>query len=229
MDDRGHINAEGGAYAGLDRYAAARKSSPTSKSRGLLAGIKDYINNVGHCDRCKTVVEPRLSTQWFLAVNKRPQGKSFSMADKPSKPSGQDADGKKLIQFTPEMYEKTYLDWMENIHDWCISRQLWWGHRIPAWHCADCRKITVAPASPIPPPAPTAARSRSRRRPTFSTPGSPRACCRSPSSAGRIWHPTGAHPRIGDLESTTAPISTPSIPPASWSPASTFSSSGSRA
>ncbi|MGA3262542.1 MAG: valine--tRNA ligase [Terracidiphilus sp.] len=144
MDDRAHINAEGGAYAGLDRYVARKKIVQDLEERQLLAGVKDYTNNVGHCDRCKTVVEPRLSTQWFLAVNKKPQGKSFSMAEQAIEAvRATNADGKKLIQFTPEMYEKTYLNWMENIHDWCISRQLWWGHRIPAWHCSACRKITV--------------------------------------------------------------------------------------
>jgi valyl-tRNA synthetase len=144
MDDRGHINAEGGAYAGLDRYVARKKMVADLEEQGLLAAIKDYTNNVGHCDRCKTVVEPRLSTQWFVAVNKSPNGGGPSMAEKARAVVQPDANGKKAIAFTPEMYEKTYLGWMENIHDWCISRQLWWGHRIPAWHCADCHKITVA-------------------------------------------------------------------------------------
>ncbi len=84
---------------------------------------------MGHCDRCKTVVEPRLSTQWFIKIQ--------PLADKAIAAVKPDANGKKAINFTPEMYEKTYLNWMENIHDWCISRQLWWGHRIPAWHCAN--------------------------------------------------------------------------------------------
>ena len=117
-----------------------RRLSPTSKSRASLAGIKDHTNNVGHCDRCKTVVEPRLSTQWFVKI--QPLAEKAIAAVKP------DPDGRKAIRFTPEQYEKTYLNWMENIHDWCISRQLWWGHRIPAWHCADCHKITVARVDP---------------------------------------------------------------------------------
>jgi valyl-tRNA synthetase len=95
-----------------------------------LAGIKDHTHNVGHCDRCKTVVEPRLSTQWFIKIQ--------PLADKAIA-----AVEEGHIRFTPEMYKKTYLNWMANIHDWCISRQLWWGHRIPAWHCAVCHKITV--------------------------------------------------------------------------------------
>jgi valyl-tRNA synthetase len=140
MDDTAHINAEGGAYAGLDRYAARKKIVQDLEERKLLAAVKDYTNNVGHCDRCKTVVEPRLSTQWFIKI--RPLADKAIAAVKP------DANGKKTINFTPEMYEKTYLNWMENIHDWCISRQLWWGHRIPAWHCAECHKITVARKDP---------------------------------------------------------------------------------
>jgi valyl-tRNA synthetase len=135
MDDTGHINAEGGAYTGLDRYAARKKIVADLEEQGLLAGIKDHVNNIGHCDRCKTVVEPRLSTQWFIKIQ--------PLADK-----AKAAVREKHIRFTPEMYEKTFFEWMENIHDWCISRQLWWGHRIPAWHCADCRKITVARIDP---------------------------------------------------------------------------------
>ncbi|MGB9409229.1 MAG: valine--tRNA ligase [Terracidiphilus sp.] len=135
MDDKGHINADGGAYAGLDRYVARKRIVADLEEQGLLAGIKDHVNNVGHCDRCKTVVEPRLSTQWFIKIQ--------PLADK-----AKEAVRQKHIRFTPEMYEKTYFEWMENIHDWCISRQLWWSHRIPAWHCAECRKITVARVDP---------------------------------------------------------------------------------
>jgi valyl-tRNA synthetase len=135
MDDKGHINADGGAYAGLDRYVARKRMVADLEEQGLLVGIKDHINNIGHCDRCKTVVEPRLSTQWFVKIQ--------PLADK-----AKDAVRQKHIRFTPEMYEKTYFEWMENIHDWCISRQLWWGHRIPAWHCVDCHKITVARVDP---------------------------------------------------------------------------------
>jgi valyl-tRNA synthetase len=135
MDDQGKINAEGGVYAGLDRYAARKKIVADLEAQELLAGIKDHINNVGHCDRCKTTVEPRLSTQWFIKIQ--------PLADKAI-----EAVKQGYIKFTPEQYEKTYSNWMENIHDWCISRQLWWGHRIPAWHCSECRKITVARVDP---------------------------------------------------------------------------------
>ncbi len=140
MDDTAHINENGGAYMGLDRYAARKKIVEDLEAQGLLAGIKDHVHNVGHCDRCKTVVEPRLSTQWFIKI--QPLADMAIAAVKP------DAHGNKAIRFVPEMYEKTYLNWMENIHDWCISRQLWWGHRIPAWHCAVCHKITVARQDP---------------------------------------------------------------------------------
>ena len=135
MDDTGHVNENGGPYAGLDRYAARKTIVQDLEERQLLAGIKDHVHNVGHCDRCKTVVEPRLSTQWFIKIQ--------PLADKAI-----EAVEKGHIKFTPEMYAKTYFEWMRNIHDWCISRQLWWGHRIPAWHCATCHKITVAREDP---------------------------------------------------------------------------------
>ena len=144
MDESAHINAEGGAYAGLDRYVARKRVVHDLEVQGLLGAIRDYTNNIGHCDRCKTVVEPRLSTQWFVKI--QPLADKAIAAVKPG------PDGKKAIRFTPEQYEKTYLNWMENIHDWCISRQLWWGHRIPAWHCATCHKITVARPNASPDP-----------------------------------------------------------------------------
>ncbi|MGA2850499.1 MAG: valine--tRNA ligase [Terracidiphilus sp.] len=148
MDETAHIidmrdGAEAGAYHGLDRYVARKRIVADLEAQGLLGAVKDHINNIGHCDRCKTVVEPRLSKQWFVAVNKEPNGGGASIAAKAIAAVKPDADGKKAIRFTPEQYEKTYLNWMENIYDWCISRQLWWGHRIPAWHCATCGKITV--------------------------------------------------------------------------------------
>jgi valyl-tRNA synthetase len=140
MDAEGHINAEGGPYAGFDRYVARKKVVADLEEQGLLAGIQDHINNVGHCDRCKTTVEPRLSTQWFIKIQ--------PLADKAIAAVKTDAQGNKATRIVPEQYERIYLEWMENIHDWCISRQLWWGHRIPAWHCANCHKITVARQDP---------------------------------------------------------------------------------
>ena len=140
MDETAHINAEGGVYQGLDRYVARKRIVADLDAQALLGAVKDHTNNIGHCDRCKTVVEPRLSTQWFIKI--KPLAEKAIAAVKP------DANGNKAIRFTPEQYEKTYLNWMENIYDWCISRQLWWGHRIPAWHCATCGKITVARVDP---------------------------------------------------------------------------------
>ena len=131
MDDTAHINDQGGKYSGLDRFVARKEVVADLESQGLLAGIKDHVNNIGHCDRCKTIVEPRLSLQWFIKIQ--------PLADKAIA-----AVKEGHIKFTPEMYAKTYLNWMENIHDWCISRQLWWGHRIPAWHCSACHKTTVS-------------------------------------------------------------------------------------
>ena len=140
MDETAHINAEGGVYAGLDRFVARKKIVEDLQAQGLLAGIKDHTLNIGHCDRCKTIVEPRLSLQWFVKIQ--------PLADKAIAAVKPDADGKKAIRIFPEQYEKVYLEWMGNIYDWCISRQLWWGHPIPAWHCATCHKMTVAREDP---------------------------------------------------------------------------------
>ncbi len=228
MDDTAHINSEGGAFAGLDRYQARKKIVQELEERQLLAAVKDYTNNVGHCDRCKTVVEPRLSTQWFIKIQ--------PLADKAIAAVKPDAQGNKAIRFTPEMYEKTYLNWMENIHDWCISRQLWWGHRIPAWHCAACHKITVARVDPTT-CSHCGARNITQETDVLDTWFSS-GLCPSLSSAGlesfraqekklrvppvpRIWGPGKAR--------TIAEISTHSIQPAFSSPASTSSSSGSPA
>jgi valyl-tRNA synthetase len=135
MDEQARINQNGGPYAGLDRYEAREKILHDLEERGVLAGIKDHAHAIGKCDRCKTIVEPRLSTQWFIKIQ--------PLADRAIA-----AVEKGEIKFTPENYAKTYFEWMRNIHDWCISRQLWWGHRIPAWHCSDCGEITVARSAP---------------------------------------------------------------------------------
>ena len=135
MDETAHMNAAAGAYAGLDRYKARQRVLDDLEAQHLLAGVRDHVNSIGKCDRCKTVVEPLLSTQWFIRIQ--------PLADKAIAAVEQG-----FIRFTPEQYAKTYFEWMRNIHDWCISRQLWWGHRIPAWHCAACGKITVARTTP---------------------------------------------------------------------------------
>ena len=134
MDEQARINENGGTYAGLDRYEAREKILRDLEERGLLAGVKDHAHAIGKCDRCKTIVEPRLSTQWFINIQ--------PLADRAI-----EAVEKGEITFTPENYAKTYFEWMRNIHDWCISRQLWWGHRIPAWHC-QCGEIIVARSAP---------------------------------------------------------------------------------
>jgi len=130
MDDTAHINEAGGPYAGLERYKARERVLEDLAVLGLLGTIHDHKLSVGRCDRSKDVVEPRLSTQWFIKIQ--------PLAD-----HAIEAVEKGHIKFTPDQYKKTYLNWMNNIHDWCISRQLWWGHRIPAWHCAECNRITV--------------------------------------------------------------------------------------
>ncbi|MEA3004854.1 MAG: valyl-tRNA synthetase, partial [Acidobacteriaceae bacterium] len=135
MDETAHMSAAAGAYAGLDRYEARKRVLNDLQHQGLLAGVREHVNSIGKCDRCKTVVEPLLSTQWFIRIQ--------PLADKAIA-----AVEEGFIRFTPEQYSKTYFEWMRNIHDWCISRQLWWGHRIPAWHCAACGEITVARTTP---------------------------------------------------------------------------------
>jgi valyl-tRNA synthetase len=135
MDDTAHINGEGGKYAGLDRYVARKRILEDLEAQGLLGTVREHTHSVGKCDRCKTVVEPRLSTQWFIKIQ--------PLADKAIAAVEQG-----YIKFTPAQYAKTYFEWMRNIHDWCISRQLWWGHRIPAWHCGTCHQITVARETP---------------------------------------------------------------------------------
>jgi valyl-tRNA synthetase len=135
LDETAHMNGAAGSYAGLDRYKARHQVIEDLEAQGLLAGVRDHVNSIGKCDRCKTIVEPLLSTQWFVRIQ--------PLADKAIA-----AVEEGHIRFTPEQYSKTYFEWMRNIHDWCISRQLWWGHRIPAWHCAACGEITVSRTTP---------------------------------------------------------------------------------
>jgi valyl-tRNA synthetase len=143
MDESARMNEQAGAYRGLDRFAARERVLQDLERQGLLAGTKDYTVPLGKCFRCGTVIEPRLSTQWFVAVNRKPRNGGPSLAEKAIAVA---RDGE--IRFVPENYQQIYLNWMENIHDWCISRQLWWGHRIPAWHCLDCRELVVAREAP---------------------------------------------------------------------------------
>ncbi|MGH9682796.1 MAG: valine--tRNA ligase [Candidatus Acidiferrales bacterium] len=136
MTEDGHINEAGGPYAGLERFAARGRIVKDLEALGLLEGVKDHMHAVGACDRCKSLVEPRISTQWFCKM----------------KPLAEPAkkvvlDG--LIEVVPDNQRAILLNWLENIRDWCISRQLWWGHRIPIWHCADCKEMVPAADSRV--------------------------------------------------------------------------------
>jgi len=124
-----------GQYEGLDRYEARERIVEDLRQEGKLEEIEDYEHSVGHCQRCDTVVEPQISKQWFVRMEELAQ---------PAIEAVREDD----VQLIPERWKKVYFEWMENIEDWCISRQLWWGHRIPAWHCADCGAITVSRDTP---------------------------------------------------------------------------------
>src|SRR5271165_1680171 len=134
IDEQARMNENAGPYAGLDRYEARKRVLEDLRQQGFLVGEKDYTISIGKCDRCGTVVEPRLSTQWFIKIAPLAQRATEAVEN------GE-------ITIVPENYKQIYLNWMHNIHDWCISRQLWWGHRIPAWHCS-CGEILVAREAP---------------------------------------------------------------------------------
>ena len=143
MDEHARIALEGSPYHGLDRFAARERIVEDLRASGQLIDIKDHNHAIALSQRTGVVIEPRLSLQWFLAVNQAPKTGGESIAAKAIA-----AVREGHITFTPEMYAKTYFEWMNNIHDWCISRQLWWGHRIPAWHCRACSEINVARETP---------------------------------------------------------------------------------
>jgi valyl-tRNA synthetase len=148
LDETAHIDLPGSPYDGLDRYAAREKIVADLEALGLFVAVKEHINSIGLSQRTGVVIEPRLSMQWFLAVNKTPNTGGNSIAKNAIDAAESINGAKPAINFTPEMYKKIYLDWMNNIYDWCISRQLWWGHRIPAWHCKPCGGITVSRDTP---------------------------------------------------------------------------------
>jgi valyl-tRNA synthetase len=135
LDETAHVALPGSHYDGMERYAAREKMVEDLREQGLLVDIKDHTLSIGLSQRTGVVIEPRLSQQWFIKIQ--------PLADKAI-----EAVDKGYIRFTPDQYRKTYEEWMKNIHDWCISRQLWWGHRIPAWHCEKCAEITVARETP---------------------------------------------------------------------------------
>jgi valyl-tRNA synthetase len=135
MDEHAHMNQNAGAYAGLDRFEARKRVLSDLQEQGFLVAEKDYALAIGKCDRCGTIVEPRLSEQWFIKI------KPLADRAKEAVESGE-------ITIVPDNYRQIYLNWMNNIYDWCISRQLWWGHRIPAWTCDSCKELIVARQAP---------------------------------------------------------------------------------
>ena len=135
MDESGIINENGGEYQGMDRLDARKKIVKALEEQGYLIKVEPIKHNVGTCYRCKTVVEPRVSKQWFVKMEP---------LAKPAVKAVEDGE----VKFVPERFDKIYFNWMNNIKDWCISRQLWWGHRIPAWYCDDCNEITVSRETP---------------------------------------------------------------------------------
>ncbi|HOQ97759.1 MAG TPA: valine--tRNA ligase [Anaerolineae bacterium] len=135
MTDTGEMNEQAGAFAGQTQAEARRNVVAALEDQGLIAKIEDYRHAVGHCQRCDTLVEPRISTQWFVRM--APLAKPALEAVR---------DGR--IRIIPERFEKVYFNWLENIRDWCISRQLWWGHRIPVWYCQGCGAEMVGLAEP---------------------------------------------------------------------------------
>ena len=135
MDDTAHMNENAGKYQGMDRYECRKAIVHDLEEGGFLVKIEPHVHNVGTCYRCKTTVEPKVSKQWFVKM--KPLAEPAIECVK---------DGR--TKFIPERFEKIYFHWMENIKDWCISRQLWWGHRIPAWYCADCGEVIVSREEP---------------------------------------------------------------------------------
>jgi valyl-tRNA synthetase len=135
MDLDGNMNDEAGKYAGMDRFECRKQIVKDLEELGLLEGIDDYQHGVGHCYRCQCVVEPSLSKQWFVSV--KPLAEKAIAAVK-------NGD----IRIHPKTWENTFYDWMYNIRDWCISRQIWWGHQIPAWTCEDCCEVIVSEIDP---------------------------------------------------------------------------------
>ena len=135
MNDNASINENGGKFAGMDRYEARRAIVKELEAMGLLVKIEDYTHNVGTHDRCKTTVEPLVKEQWFVKMEEliKPAAEAVKNGE---------------IRLIPERMEKTYFNWTDNIRDWCISRQLWWGHRIPAYYCDECGECVVAGEAP---------------------------------------------------------------------------------
>jgi len=131
MTDDAHMSEAAGKYAGLERFVARARVVADLEELGLIDRITEHTHSVGTCDRCKAIVEPRLSTQWFMKMKPLAEPAKKVVLDR-------------LIEVVPDNQRTILLNWLENIRDWCISRQLWWGHRIPIWHCADCKEMVPA-------------------------------------------------------------------------------------
>ena len=135
MDETARMNEAAGPYAGMDRYECRRRLIDDLEREARLIKIEPHTHSVGHCDRCDTVIEPLLSRQWFVKI-------------KPLADPAIEAVRNGSIRFIPDRFSRDYFNWMENIRDWCISRQLWWGHRIPVWYCDECEELTVSIGEP---------------------------------------------------------------------------------
>lgn len=134
IDEDGNMTAEAGPYAGLSKEECRKRIVEDLQASGQLVKIEDLDHSVGHCYRCKTVVEPHMSEQWFVASTKLAPRARAAVPE--------------MTQIFPENWMKTYYNWLDNIRDWCISRQIWWGHRIPAWTCPQCGKLIVSEEDP---------------------------------------------------------------------------------
>ncbi len=136
ISDDGTMTAEAGKFEGLDRFACREAVIKALKTKGLLVKTEPHTHSIGHCYRCKTIVEPNLSKQWFVST-------------KPLAQKAINAVKKGDTRIIPDIWKNTYFDWLTNIRDWCISRQIWWGHQIPAWTCSDCEQVVVSMETPI--------------------------------------------------------------------------------
>ena len=136
MDEKGCMNEHAGKYQGMDRWECRKQIVQDLENEGVLIKKEEHVHSVGHSERSGAVVEPYLSTQWFVKM--KPFAEKAIQLQK----------SEEKVRFIPERFEKIYLNWIEDIRDWCISRQLWWGHRIPAWHCEECSEITIAVEDP---------------------------------------------------------------------------------
>jgi len=135
LDESGVVTEAGGRFSGMDRFEARTSVKGGLAEAGVLGAVESHVHSVGHCSRCNSVVEPMLSLQWFVKVE-------------PLVGPALEAVRSGATRFTPRRWENNYFHWMENLRDWCISRQLWWGHRIPAWYCDDCDEVIVSKAEP---------------------------------------------------------------------------------